>query len=141
MHRYGSCRLERAKNVRRVAGAADRNQEISRASQAPERQREDLVEGDIIADGRHERGVIERAGAEVTVLAGVGRKVARHHRARAVAHEVDVLAPHMAVPGELDPPTEAVRRRQRRTIGGRHAEIAQDARRRADVIGPGLDVK
>ena len=67
--------------------------------------------------------------------------MAGHHRAGAVADQVEVLPAPLPLLRDRDPAPEAVLGRERLTFAGRDHEVVEPAGRRPHVVGPALDVR
>src|SRR5262245_51639440 len=89
-HAQSAGDLERADDIRRVTGAADRDQHIARAGEPLERQREHFVVREVVAGGRQERRIVEGERAQAAVLGCISRHMAGHAGAAAVADDVEM---------------------------------------------------
>src|SRR5262245_5648959 len=88
-HAQSAGDLERADDIRRVTGAADRDHHVARAGEALQRQREHFVVREVVAGRRQESGIVEGERAQAAVLGCIGRHMAGHACAPAVADDIE----------------------------------------------------
>src|SRR5262245_16157278 len=111
-HAQSAGDLERADDIRRVTGAADRDQHIARAGEPLERQREHLVVREVVAGGRQERRIVEGERAQAAVLGCISRHMAGHAGAAAVADDVEMGIGRLSCARHRHPLGEAFGERQ-----------------------------
>src|SRR5580700_73744 len=128
------CLFHRAEDVRRHAGARNRDQKVARPGMELELLGEHVLITEVVAEAGERGGVVEGERAKPAVLGKIDGQVARYAGAAAVADENDLIAGIVRLVGGLAHPLAARFERQffRRPIG--HFGSAHGVGQRADIF-------